>query len=98
MKQKDLIFIFGSLFFLVLGWIILSIYHNFATSTIPENISTEITAISATFDTNTIKRLKERIKISPLYELNASLNLISTDSAIKENIENIASKEGDINQ
>lgn len=98
MKQKDLIFIFGSLFILVLGWIILSIYHNFATSTITENISTEITAISATFDTNTIEKLKKRIKISPLYELNTSLNLVSTDSAVKENTENVASNEGDIKQ
>lgn len=106
MKQKDLIFIFGSIFILVVAWIILSIYHNFVTSTIPEELSTQIAPIQPNFNVDYIKKIKERKKVAPIYNLNqqtpqneATLNLPSTESAeINLNINNQASEEGSIKQ
>lgn len=68
MKQKTLILILSSIFILVIIWIILNIYHNSITSTISEALSIKIIPINPNFDSNTIEKLKNRKKVSPLFE------------------------------
>ena len=42
----------------VLSWIILSVYHNYTTSTITQGTSIIITPIEAEFDQETIQKIK----------------------------------------
>lgn len=69
MKQKDLVFLLASASILVLVWIAFSIYHNLATSTIPQTLETSISPISPTFDKKTLEGLKQRRKTVPVYTL-----------------------------
>lgn len=69
MKSKDIILLFAEIFVLVVAWIIFTIYHNAATSTISEPLDINIQPIDPNFDTQTITELKKREKILPLYEL-----------------------------
>jgi len=69
MKQKDVLIIVILLFIFVLVWIIESIYHSGASSTISESTNQDIVPINATFDTKTIDKLKSREKIVPVFEL-----------------------------
>ena len=70
MKKKDILAILIPSFIFALAWIILSIHHNFASSTISEALNTQIAPIAAAFDTNTITNLKGRQNIIPTYETN----------------------------
>lgn len=68
MKQREILLIVGSFFFLVLLYLGLSIYHNYITSTIPEELDIQITPISPTFDSKTITDLRKRTSVLPLYQ------------------------------
>ena len=70
MKQKDLLLLVGSFFFLVLLYIGFSIYHNSVSSTIPEDLNIQIIPISPVFDEKTISDLKKRASVKPIYEIN----------------------------
>ena len=67
MKQRDIITLLVPSFFLIVAWIIFSIYHNSVASTIPA-IDTQILPINATFDLNAISKLKQRQSVTPIYE------------------------------
>ena len=69
MKQKDLVFLLASTSILVLVWIVLSIYHNLAASTIPQTLETSISPIDPTFDKKTLETLKQRKRTVPVYKL-----------------------------
>lgn len=69
MKQKDVLFLLIPAALVVLAWIIFSIYHNAATSTISPTLKTNILPISPDFDTETISNLKARENIEPIYEI-----------------------------
>lgn len=85
MKQKDFVFLLTSTSILVLIWIALSIYHNLATSTIPQTLETSISPIDPTFDKKTLKMLKQRSKTVPVYTLgNESLSPTPIGSASAE--------------
>ena len=75
MKQKDILLLIISSFFLVALWIVFNIYHNTVTSTIPQALSVQISPINPTFDTKTINALKERVQVTPIY------NPLATQSA-----------------
>lgn len=68
MKQKDIILLVVPFFFLILLWIVFSIYHNAVTSTIPEVLNIQITPINPAFDEKTILNLKNREKVLPVFE------------------------------
>lgn len=68
MKQKDILFLLIPVTLLVIAWIVFNIYHNSATSTISESLSTNILPISPNFDIKTISNLKEREKVVPAFE------------------------------
>jgi hypothetical protein len=84
MKRKDILSILIPSFIFVIVWIILSIHHNIATSTISEAINMQTTPISASFDTSVIADLKQRQNIPATYENNIPIQNIvipSTPSA-----------------
>ena len=68
MKQKDILLLLIPLFIVNVIWIIFSIYHNSATSTISQSLDLNIKPISPDFDTQTIESLKTREQITPLFE------------------------------
>lgn len=68
MKQRDIIFLLASSFFIVFIWIIFEIYHNSITSTVPERLTVQIVPIKPDFDSKTIADIKTRDKIKPIYE------------------------------
>ena len=68
-RQKDILFLSISFFIVVFLWIGFNLYHVWATSTITEDVQSQMTPIEATFDTNTIRELKNRESVTPLYEL-----------------------------
>lgn len=70
MRRKDFLLILIPSFIFVVAWIVLSIHHNIASSTISETVNMQISPISAIFDTTTIANLKERQNIVPNYEMN----------------------------
>lgn len=100
MKQKDLVFLLASASILVLVWIVFSIYHNLATSTIPQTLETSISPIDSTFDKKTLEALKQRRKTVPVYTLESeplSPTPISSPSAeIPLNEEGQATQGGEL--
>lgn len=48
----------------VVSWIAFAIYHNFASSTIPETTAATITPITPTFDLTTLQDLETRSKVA----------------------------------
>ncbi|MBI3070384.1 MAG: hypothetical protein HYY87_03740 [Candidatus Levybacteria bacterium] len=81
MKQKDLVFLLASTAILVLAWIAFSVYYNLRTSTIPENINTQITPIQPVFDKKTLEALKQREKTVPVYKVESEPTPIGSPSA-----------------
>lgn len=67
--QKDVLFLSISFFVIIVAWIAFSLYHTYVTTTISEDLFLQITPINPKFDTATIKTLKSRQKIAPLFEL-----------------------------
>lgn len=82
MKKKDILFILISGFFLVISWIIFSIYHNVKTSTIPEATNIQIAPIAPSFDMKSIADIKKRIKIQAVFEEKITPTPTATNSAI----------------
>lgn len=66
-KQRDILLILGSSAFVVIVWVIFSIYHNSVSSTISEGTSIQIAPINPNFDNLGIKSIKERDDVIPLY-------------------------------
>jgi len=109
MKKKDILVILVPSFIFACAWIIFSIHHNIASSTISEAVNIQITPISADFDTNAITILKNRQNILPTYEMNIPVENIvipSTPSAQTTNISlpissgsaQLATSEGSLSQ
>lgn len=71
MKQRDIITLLIPSFLLILAWIIFSIYHSSVASTITPVVDIQISPISPTFDMNAIAKLKQRQKVTPIYETQA---------------------------
>ena len=67
-KQKDILFILGSSFVVVVAWIGFNIYHIYVTSTISEEIQVQLSPINPNFDKDMIRELKTRDKVVPLFE------------------------------
>jgi hypothetical protein len=68
MKQRDIITLLIPSFILILAWIIFSIYHSSVVSTIPPTVNVQISPIKPVFDMNTVSKLKQRQKVTPVYE------------------------------
>ena len=84
MKKKDILTLLIPSFLVVVAWVIFSIYHSFVTSTIPESLNMQITAINPEFDTSVIENLKKREKVTPIYEAEANPSIAPID--IEEDI------------
>jgi len=72
MKQKDTLLLLIPFSLVVILYIVLSIYHNIVTSTIPETVNIQITPISPDFNEKTIMDIKKREKVVPVFEAGAS--------------------------
>lgn len=83
MKQKDILIILILLFIFVVTWIGGNIYHSIASSTISETETRDISPISPTFDSQTVNKLKQRIKINPSFDV---LNITPTPTLIPSEI------------
>jgi len=81
MKKNDILLILVPSFIFVLAWIGFSIYHNVVTSTISESLSMQITPITPTFDTSVIDSLKNREKVTPIYELSIPVQNITVPAS-----------------
>ena len=68
MKQRDILLIVVPTFIMVVLWVAFSIYHNHVSSTISEPLSLQIEPISEAFDLETLDNLKNRERLSPIYE------------------------------
>lgn len=68
MKQRDIITLLIPSFILILAWIIFSIYHSSVSSTIPPAVNIQISPIKPVFDMDAISKLKQRQKVTPIYE------------------------------
>lgn len=82
MKRREILFLIISTFVLVFVWVGFSIYHNAVTSTISQTLSIQIAPISPTFDMQTFEKLKEREKVSPLFEIRKT-PLLASSSAVQ---------------
>ncbi len=78
MKQRDIITLLIPSFILILAWIIFSIYHSSVASTITPVVDIQISPISPVFDMNAISKLKQRQKVTPIYETPATATPTST--------------------
>lgn len=82
MKQREILLIISSFFALVLLYFGFSLYHNYVTSTIPEDLNIQITPISPTFDSKALSDIKKRESVLPLYQTGQTeLIEVSTSSA-----------------
>jgi len=68
MKQKDIVTLLIPSFILIVVWIIFSIYHSSVTSTIPPVVGIQISPIKPIFDMDAVSKLKQRQKVTPIYE------------------------------
>lgn len=66
---NDILFISVSLFIIVVLWVFSNIYHIYVTTTISPDLQLQITPIEASFDLNTLNRLKNRTVIAPLFDI-----------------------------
>ncbi len=71
-RRKDILFILGSSFVVVVAWIGFNLYHIYVTSTISEDIQVQLTPIDPTFDTAIIQNLKSREQVNPAFERTAT--------------------------
>lgn len=81
MKKNDILILLIPSMLIVIMWVVFSVYHNYITSTIPENLNTQILSISPDFDLKTIENLKKRNVIIPIYQLSAPTTEPDTQSA-----------------
>lgn len=65
----------------VISWIASSIYHNLATSTIPETTQIQITPIIGKFDTQTIQSLQDRANVQVNLNEKSLLEAVSASSS-----------------
>ena len=72
MKQRDIITLLIPSFILILAWIIFSIYHSSVSSTITSTVGVQISPIKPVFDVETISKLKQRQRVTPIYEIQAT--------------------------
>ncbi len=72
MKHNDIFYILASGSLLIFVWIAFNIYHNAITSTIPATTVEQIAPIPATFDIQTLEKLKKREAVSPVFEIRIS--------------------------
>lgn len=70
MKQSELLFVMVSFFIMVVIYFGLNLYHNYVTSTIPDDLNIQIIPIAPIFDQKAISDLKKRESISPVYQTN----------------------------
>lgn len=71
-KQKDILFILVSSFIVVVAWVGFNLYHIWATSTVSNDIQTQLSPIDPEFDPTVVQGLKTRENIDPLYESQSS--------------------------
>lgn len=67
-RQKDILFILGSSFVVVVAWIGFNLYHIYVTSTVSEEVQVQLTPINPQFNDDLIRELKSREKIVPVFE------------------------------
>jgi hypothetical protein len=82
MKKNDILLILIPSFVFVLVWVSFSIYHNVVTSTISEPLNIQIAPITPNFDTSTIDSLKNREKVSPIYELSIPVQNVTIPASL----------------
>src|SRR6185369_6477236 len=70
--QRDILFLSISMFVMVTAWIAFNSYHAWATSTISADLQIQIKPIDPNFDTATIKFLKTKDNIAPLFDSNTT--------------------------
>ncbi len=76
--QKDILFILGSSFVVVVAWIGFNLYHIYITSTVSDEIQVQLTPINPTFDKDLIRELKSREKINPAFDKQPSASRSAT--------------------
>ena len=84
-KQKDILFILISSFVVVVAWIGFNLYDIWANSTISQEIQLELTPIDPQFDPQTIKLLKNRENINPLFSQatpSATVTVVPTQTPV----------------
>lgn len=81
MKQKDILLLLIPFSLLVVLYIALSVYHNLATSTIPEAVSIQIIPISSDFNQKAIMDIRKREKIVPVFEALPQPSPVATSTA-----------------
>jgi hypothetical protein len=70
--HQDILFILISSFVVVVAWIGSNIYHIYITSTISEEVQSQLTPIDGAFDTQTLQNLKSRERVNPAFEIQAT--------------------------
>lgn len=58
----------------VISWIIFNVYQAAIGTTISQKIAIEITPIKPDFDSKVIEKIRNREKVSPVYEVTATLS------------------------
>lgn len=71
--RKDILFLFISVFLVVFAWIGFSLHHRWVTSTIDEAVQLQLEPIEPTFDMQTIEALRNRENITPLNDIDESV-------------------------
>lgn len=79
--QKDVLFLFLSMFFIVSAWVSFNIYHAWVTSSIAPEVQEQVRPIDPRFDTDMIQQLKTRQQVAPLYQLPKSTPSASIEPA-----------------
>lgn len=96
MKQKELVYLLGSICVISICWVISNIYNKSVTSTLSETLQSEITVIHPRFDTDTLTQLKDRHHLNPLYRMDKGSTLpTSTPTLLPQSPAPTASQSGE---
>lgn len=69
MKQREILFLLGSIMVVVFVWIAFTLLHNTLTSTISGELTQAIVPIQPTFNTKIIEALKTRTVVKPVFTI-----------------------------
>lgn len=69
MKQKEFLFLLGSMLIIIIAWVVFNIYHNYTTSTLDSNENLTIIPIEGKFDQDTINQVKNRKRVDVSLDL-----------------------------
>lgn len=81
MGRRDVLLLSFLTFITAIAWIVFDVYHASVTSTIPQEVETQLAPVTPKFDTEVIEKIRRRENIEPFGSENAIVPVKTTTSS-----------------